>query len=1215
MFRLARFRVWWSTSGKLAPLSLLGMVLVFLAKITLTSASIDVVLEHANALYSEKKFADAREQFERATELDKGSLSAWRGLGWSHWALGEKHKAYQIWADLLKAFPDDLPTLLALGKASEQDQHWYDAIEYYAKILKAYPQELTAYQGKARVFIAQEKFQAAEQESRSALHIAPTDSHARSLLADALMGQGHYQEAEQHLQMLAKAHPSAQNLNRLGRVLAELGKYEEAARVYKNSLHVQADEDTLSAWRRLGVSLRKAGQNERAYAIWQNILNDYPNDLATLLALGRASQQDEQWQQSLDYYARVLQKAPDNQVARLGRAKIFYGQLDYAAAQTEVEAVLRRTPSDNDATLMLVDILIATDHREEAEHILRPMVELDPNPKYLTRLGSILAGLSKDEESAEVFQQSLQADPENLKAVQGFARVLWNQHRYQESTELLQNYLDRHPDNDVIRARLAEHASAGLNWQLAEREFRVLLDKHPEDSRWKVKLARQLDMAGRHKEATELAEQVVEKEANEVALTLLANNAIFSGDTATGIKWLKRITDLSPTPERLNQLGKLHIELGEHLDKEIKPAEAMLQYTAAGQAFQQAASLDPIKSRAPIGMIEALRLQKHYQEALQLANQLMEKYPNSVDIIQQMVNIYRDKGDYPAARKWLETKQVFFPDNINIKQDLAKFTFYSGDQDGGLQMLHELEQATKPNSVQVLLYHGVTVSERQDTVPVQKFRDQLLALKHAGYHAISVTQLLGFLNGKTDLPTKPILISFDDARSDSFQNADPILAETGFRATMFVPVGDVATHGSYTAVWPTLRQMFNTGRWDMQCHGTEAQHYIPVDAAGHLGRFMANRKWLADAGRQENHEEFAQRIQQDLQQCQDALAQELPDVKVFAFAFPYSDQGHRSLANAADIYSLNHELVKKQFQLAFHVDNEYPVTVNSPRFALPRFEVPRTLSGQELVRQLKAIDPLMSTHYELARLEMDAGHYDQALAMFNQLDHEGAIDKAELLTRTGKLLRLSGDHAGARARLVQANALKPDDAAIQNELAVLDRRLRPSVQFNGLYFEDNAHRSYFSLGPSAQFQISDRLALSAHYKYLDFEQTLRAGSLSEQHFQAGGNQFNGRLDYELGAGSLLSLSAGFADFSGSTYQSSDKTGTTFPIGAVKLTTAVNDRLELSVAADHNYVNTAGGILNGIALSTGKGGLKFKVLDSLSLSANHAYSYYTDHNQR
>ena len=510
------------------------------------------------------------------------------------------------------------------------------------------------------------------------------------------------------------------------------------------------------------------------------------------------------------------------------------------------------------------------------------------------------------------------------------------------------------------------------------------------------------------------------------------------------------------------------MQLGEQLEAAGDHNAAVLQFGMALQAFNDTAALDPIRFGVPVDMVKALRLLGRQEEAMILSQKLYEQYPNSRDVIRQLAVSYREMGDYAAARDTLAHNEPFFKNSPALLQDMAELTYYAGQHERAFKMLNDELKTPNHPAIPVLLYHGITLSDRQDTVPLQKFREQLLALKQAGYQTISIPEFLGFLEGRTTLPPNPILITFDDARSDSFKYADPVLAETGFKATMFVPVGDVARHQPYAAVWPIIKNMFDTGRWDMQCHGTNAQHNVAVNAEGHLGHFLANRMWIPDAARLETNAEFAGRIEQDMLTCKETLAHEVPGANIVAFAFPYGDQGHRSLSNTQEAFNINQAAVKKQFSLAFNVDNNDLVTTTTPRYSLPRFEVPRSFSGQDLVLQLKKIDPELSTAHTLAHLDVESGRYGEALEIMDSLTQSGSFDNTELLTTSGKVLGWSGDHAGARNRLNQALALRPNDPLIQKEIDELNTRIQPKVDISGLYFQDNAHRSYYSLSPSSQ---------------------------------------------------------------------------------------------------------------------------------------------------
>ncbi|WP_026610948.1 tetratricopeptide repeat protein [Methylocaldum szegediense] len=1192
-----------------------------------TSESVDTVLNRAELFYSKKKYEDARREYERAIALDKGSLSAWRGLAWSLWALGKKDRAYEIWSNLANAFPDDTSILMALAKASERDGYWSRALDSYSRILSIIPDDKQARRGRARIFLAQRDYKPAEQEARAVLRHASSDVEANTLLADALIGQQRYKDVESILRRLTEADPVPENLRRLAHVLGELGRYQDAVSYYRKCLRVRRDEGLLAAWRNLGSKLRQRGRNQEAYEIWQDLLRDFPDDVPTLLAIGRASEQDQLWGRALDHYALVLRKAPDDEAARLGRARVFSAQKDYRAAEREIRALLDRFPGSVKARLALADNLAVTGNLSEAEAVLRSLVAANPTPENLRRLGTILADLGKNEEAIDHLKRSLQQQPDDYLTTLGLAHAYWNEHRYDEAVDVLKRFLAAHPDKDIARARLAEHYTALADWDQAEREWSILVQKHPEDSLWKMRLAQLLHWAGRHEDATGLARQVLDREPENVrAIQLLADDAVFAGDIENGIRWLERLMAVAPSPEQLVRLGELHLDLAERLAKEGKPEAAAIHYASALKEFERAAELDPIKSEGPVQIVEGKRLQGRASEAIELAEQLRAKYPNSAHVLQQLADVYSEQGDYAAARDMLEAMEALYPANTALKQNIAKLSFYHGDSGRAFRMLNQLYDGAGSPSIPVLLYHGVTVSDRQDTMPLKKFREQMYALKKEGYQSITMRQLLDFLEGKNvDLPPKPILITFDDARADSFRNADPVLAETGFKATMFVPVADVATRGAYTVVWSEIRRYFATGRWDMQCHSTEGQHYVPVDKEGHMGRFLVNRLWLEEQGRQETSEEYAARIDADYRNCLEVLRREVPGAEIIAFAYPFSDQGHKSLSNEPAAFKLNHETVQKYFRMAFHVENDHLVTRNSPRYYLPRFEVPREYTGSDLVRQLKAVDPMISTSTTLAMLYTSAGHHSKALAILDKLEQEGAMEDAEFLVATGKVLRASGDYAGARDRFQKAMALSPNDPQITHELAELDRRLRPVMEIEGFYFDDNENRSFFSIGPSVSYGISDKLSFWGYYKYIDFDQKvdLRPAGASgpmKTHFQTAGHQFEGQLRYDLSdlnPRSAVTVSAGVADFSSqSSPAGAPESSPTFPLGSIRFNAGVGDDLDFSVGVDHGYVDTAGAIADHLTFFRALGGFKLRAWDTLSLSASHMFfSYYDDNNER
>jgi peptidoglycan/xylan/chitin deacetylase (PgdA/CDA1 family) len=77
------------------------------------------------------------------------------------------------------------------------------------------------------------------------------------------------------------------------------------------------------------------------------------------------------------------------------------------------------------------------------------------------------------------------------------------------------------------------------------------------------------------------------------------------------------------------------------------------------------------------------------------------------------------------------------------------------------------------------------MSDDLNTTP-EKFRSDLLELKKAGYTAVFFRDITNYYEYKTELPDKPVIITFDDGYASNFSIAFPILKELNMKATIFI---------------------------------------------------------------------------------------------------------------------------------------------------------------------------------------------------------------------------------------------------------------------------------------------------------------------------------------------------------------------------------------------------------------------------------------------
>ena len=116
-----------------------------------------------------------------------------------------------------------------------------------------------------------------------------------------------------------------------------------------------------------------------------------------------------------------------------------------------------------------------------------------------------------------------------------------------------------------------------------------------------------------------------------------------------------------------------------------------------------------------------------------------------------------------------------------------------------------------PSGIPVLNYHQINdEDENLLTVSTEEFETQLAWLEANGYHTITAAELADALEGKGNLPERPILITFDDGYIDNYKCAFPILKKHNMKAIIFLISEYVSLYPNYLT-WEQLAEMQSAG--------------------------------------------------------------------------------------------------------------------------------------------------------------------------------------------------------------------------------------------------------------------------------------------------------------------------------------------------------------------------------------------------------------------
>ncbi len=213
----------------------------------------------------------------------------------------------------------------------------------------------------------------------------------------------------------------------------------------------------------------------------------------------------------------------------------------------------------------------------------------------------------------------------------------------------------------------------------------------------------------------------------------------------------------------------------------------------------------------------------------------------------------------------------------------------------------------------VLNYHDIPENGQKvgpfDRMAVARrnFTDHLDWLATNGYHFISIQQIIDAHAGKSVLPDKAVLLTFDDGFESFYTRVFPILK------VRHIPAVE-AIIGSWMArterpdvpgykpvlTWPQVREMQASGLVEIASHTDDMHDEIDADPQGETHAAVTTRAYLETLGRYETDAEYAERLRSGMARSVDFIARATghrPRVMVWPFG-EYNDLAVAAAARA-----------------------------------------------------------------------------------------------------------------------------------------------------------------------------------------------------------------------------------------------------------------------------------------------------------------------------
>lgn len=203
-------------------------------------------------------------------------------------------------------------------------------------------------------------------------------------------------------------------------------------------------------------------------------------------------------------------------------------------------------------------------------------------------------------------------------------------------------------------------------------------------------------------------------------------------------------------------------------------------------------------------------------------------------------------------------------------------------------------KAEAENAVElpIIMYHGLLKEEKrqgQYVISPDLFEQDLKYLQENGYTTVVVADLIDYVKNGKDLPSKPVMITFDDGYYNNYLYAFPLLKQYNSKMVLS-PIGRYTdeytqnkdTHANYAhCSWDAVREMMESGLVEFQ------NHSYNLHSIDH-GRKGAKKKTV------ESLVDYRSLLVDDVMKMQNRMHEET-DYTPTAFTYPFGAVSSESL--------------------------------------------------------------------------------------------------------------------------------------------------------------------------------------------------------------------------------------------------------------------------------------------------------------------------------
>lgn len=358
-----------------------------------------------------------------------------------------------------------IPLVITAPEAGPADEHFREGLTLlgkgdskgaqavFQKMLDADPKHVGALTGLAEALVQQGHYQEAGERIQQALAVQPRNGALHRSWGRYLVGRKELKKAEEAFRKAIQLSPKdASALVDLGNLhLGEFKHPDQAAKAFASA--VKLDPDNANAHFGLGASYAMLKKTTEAFNELETVVRLNPNNLAANMALGNLYQEQKDYDRARLAYDAALKIEPKFTDAAMAKGDVLALKGRFEEASQSYKTVIVNAPSQPLAYNNLAWIAAEEKARlDEAVSWAKKAIELGPSvPQFQDTLAWVYRAKGELGQAAETLTAALKMNEKEPTVLYHLGIVLSEQGKTSEAITALKKTVKLHPDAGIVK--------------------------------------------------------------------------------------------------------------------------------------------------------------------------------------------------------------------------------------------------------------------------------------------------------------------------------------------------------------------------------------------------------------------------------------------------------------------------------------------------------------------------------------------------------------------------------------------------------------------------------------------------------------------------------------------------------------------------------------------------------------------------------------------